>query len=139
MTTEIPPDTERRLGNLEGQVTQINSRLGDMLTLYERLDAKIDTRFAAIDAKIDDRFAAIDARFIAMDAKNDSRFAAIDARFIAMDAKNDSRFSEMDAKNDARFAAMEAKIDSLRNIILFASVGIIGTLIAAIATFALTA
>ena len=110
MTTETPPDTERRLGNLEGQVTQINSRLGDMLTLYEGLDAKIDTRFAAIDA-----------------------------RFIAMDAKNDSRFSEMDAKNDARFAAMEAKIDSLRNIILFASVGIIGTLIAAIATFALTA
>ena len=91
MTTETPPDTERRLGNLEGQVTQINSRLGDMLTLYERLDGKVDTRFA-----------------------------------------------DMDAKNDARFAAMEAKIDSLRNIILFASVGIIGTLIAAIATFALT-
>ncbi len=74
MTTETPPDTERRLSNLEGQIIQIDARLGDM-------NENINARFTSVDT---------------------------------------------------RLAALDGKIDGLRNILIAASAGIIGTLVAAI-------
>ena len=117
MTTETPPDTERRLSNLEGQTTQIGARLGDMNENITRLNTDMNENITRLSADMNGRFSDVNGRFSDMNA----------------------RFSAMEESNNARFSALENKIDGLRNILIVASAGIIGALIAAIATFVLTA
>ncbi len=92
MTTETPANTEQRLSNLEGQLVQVDARLGDM-------NENINARFSDMNENINTRFTSIDTRLTALDSK----------------------------------------IDSLRNILIIASAGIIGTLAATVAAVVLAA
>ena len=82
----------------------------------ERLDQKLDSRFAAIDRRfdaIDQRFDAMEQRFVLIDERFDAveqRFVLIDERFDAVDQRfgaGDLRFAAI----DDRFVAMERRID----------------------------
>ena len=56
-----------------------------------RLEVKLDARFAQLEAKHESRFVQLEAkhesRFAQLDAKLDSRFAQIETRFAQQDAK----------------------------------------------------
>lgn len=56
----------------------------------------LNLRLDRIDARLDHKFAEIDARFDRIDARLDQKFAEIDARFDRIDA----RFDRVDARFD---------------------------------------
>lgn len=56
----------------------------------------LNLRLDRIDARLDQKFAEIDARFDRIDARLDQKFAEIDARFDRIDA----RFDRVDARFD---------------------------------------
>ncbi len=79
---------------------------GTMLTMFqivlrriERLETRVDERFAQQDARIDERFAQQDARI-------DERFARQDARFTQLDERMGGL--------EQRQARLEGLLDGLR-------------------------
>ena len=65
----------------------------------------LNLRLDRIDARLDHKFAEIDARFDRIDARLDQKFAEIDARFNRVDAQFD--------RIDARFDRVDARFDEL--------------------------
>lgn len=86
---------EPRVARIEGEVTQLNSRLAgvevDLRDFRKSMDQKLDT---------------LDARFVQLDAK-------WDARFEKLDAKWDARFEKLDAKIDRVDAKFERKLEAM--------------------------
>ncbi len=90
---------------------------GTMLTMFqivlrriERLETRMDERFAQQDARIDERFAQQDARI-------NERFAQQDARIDERFARQDARFTQLDERMgglEQRQARLEGLLDGLR-------------------------
>ena len=84
----------------------INNSRGD------RLEAKMDGRFAQTDAKIDGRFAQMDAkmdgRFAQMDAKIDSLRTEVNHRFDGLQ-RDFNQFYQITGKLEGRIDAIEKR------------------------------
>lgn len=75
------------------------------------IDAQ-NLRLDRIDARLDQKFAEIDARFDRIDARLDQKFTEIDARFNRVDAQFDRIDARFD-RIDARFDRVDARFDEL--------------------------
>jgi hypothetical protein len=119
--------TDDRLDHLNLRVDEGFERMGNEFT---RIDKRVDEGFERMDAE----FARVDRRF-------DEGFARMDAEFARIDRRFDEGFERMDrefARVDKRFDKVEEAIvtlsggiDSLRNVLLIGTLGLLGTVIAA--------
>ena len=75
------------------------------------IDAQ-NLRLDRIDARLDQKFAEIDARFDRIDARLDQKFAEIDARFDRVDARFD-RIDDRFDRVDARFDRIDDRFNEL--------------------------
>lgn len=100
-----PP--EHPLQALMGSV--IVALLGAVLAFGVSQTARLDHRIDRLEDKMDARFAEVDERFDELEAKFEARFEKIDERFEKVDA----RIDELETKFDAKFDELDAKIDEL--------------------------
>ena len=87
----------------------------EILTLLNRIDAKLGGGLAEFRVEVATRFKAVDDRFDAMDGRFDAmdrRFDAMDRRFDAMDVRFDGVDTRLDAM-DVRFDGVDRKIEAL--------------------------
>jgi archaellum component FlaC len=94
----------------------------EILTLLNRIDAKLGGGLAEFRVEVATRFEAVDARFDAMDVRFDGidkRLDAMDVRFDAMDRRFDAmdvRFDGIDRRLDAmgvRFDGIDKRLDAM--------------------------
>jgi archaellum component FlaC len=94
----------------------------EILTLLNRIDAKLGGGLAEFRLEVATRFEAVDARFDAIDVRFDGidkrldvmdvRFDGIDRRLDAMDVRFDGIGKRLDAM-DVRFDGVDRKIEAL--------------------------
>jgi DNA repair exonuclease SbcCD ATPase subunit len=118
------------LGLLRYSQEEALRALGDR---FEKLEQRLEQRFAALEGCIDrlearweERFAQVDARF----AQVDARLAQVDARFAQVDA----RLAQVDARLDqinVRFDQVNARIDGTLRYALTFTLSLLGLMAAA--------
>ncbi len=62
----------------------------DLRQLEDRIDARMDARFARVDA----RFANVDVQFANLELRMDTRFAQVDAKFFELEGRLDRSLRE---------------------------------------------
>ena len=75
----------------------------------ERMDVRMDARFAEQEKRIDVRFAEQEKRIDTRFAEQEKR---IDARFAEQEKRIDTRFTEQEKRMDARFAEQEKQFNN---------------------------
>ncbi|HEV7135809.1 MAG TPA: hypothetical protein VGN43_04190 [Steroidobacteraceae bacterium] len=105
---EFPVDNdvmrlEPRIARIEGEITQLNSRVGgvelDLRELRKSTDQKLDT----LDTKIETAFKMLDAKIGAAFEKLDGKFEKLDAKIDRIDAKFEHK---LDAMSTRRFTLL---------------------------------
>jgi hypothetical protein len=100
-----------------------------------------DDRLDHLNLRVDEGFERMGSEFTRVDKRVDEGFARMDAEFARVDRRFDEGFERMDrefTRVDKRFDKVEeaivtlsGSIDSLRNVLLIGTLGLLGTVIAA--------
>ena len=102
-SSEADLATHRDIELLQGDIEQVKVSI-------ERLEERMDARFAQADTKMETRLAQ-------MDSKMEAGFSQMDAKMEAglaqANTKMETRIAQMDAKMETRFAQVESRLDQV--------------------------
>nr|VFK60885.1 MAG: hypothetical protein BECKUNK1418G_GA0071005_101413 [Candidatus Kentron sp. UNK]VFK69533.1 MAG: hypothetical protein BECKUNK1418H_GA0071006_101532 [Candidatus Kentron sp. UNK] len=124
-SSEADLATHRDIELLQGDIEQVKvsiERLEERMDArFAQADTKMETRLAQMDAKMEAGFAQMDAKMEAglaqANTKMDTGFAQMDAKMEAglaqANTKMDTGLAQMDARMETRFAQVESRLDQV--------------------------